>query len=218
VLNRVIARLTAKQPDDRYTSAETVREDLAAIARSAGHAFPTLAVPPVIPAPQSSIATPPRPPVERLQHAATTWSNMPAWRKRRWIALIVGAVLFLSLAYAIARGNRAEAQRAPDMTPPVIVETQPAVLETPPAILETQPDNEQIIPPEPTPVQLPTAETTPPTPEVIVPANDAPAEQSDNAEPHEPAEQSGDEEDDKGKDKDKGKDEKGKDKDKGKDD
>jgi eukaryotic-like serine/threonine-protein kinase len=137
-LDRVIARLTAKEPADRYASADVVQQDLAAIARNASHALPTMAVAPVAataPAPQPTVApvaaipTPPaRPPSEYVKLAAARWSRVPAWRKRRWIAYVVGPLLLLALGFAIARGNRAVALPTPGATPPPSLErTVPAV-------------------------------------------------------------------------------------------
>lgn len=125
-LDQVIARLAAKRPADRYASAEMVAEDLAAIARNTGHALPTMAVAPVAP-PTSSPRTvstpaprrPSRPPSEHIKQAAMAWSSVPAWRKRRWIAYVVGPLLLLALGIAIARGNRAAGQPIPSATPPV---------------------------------------------------------------------------------------------------
>lgn len=177
VLNSVLARLTAKQPNARYQSAATVREDLAAIGHDAGHAFPTLAVSPSPPLPEthtSNVVAPtrsPRPPSQHLQQAATAWSTLPAWRKRRWFAYVAGALLVLSLGYALARGNGAEAQPVPDSTQPSSLEVQPTQAIVEPPSLEVQPT--QVIV---EPANLETQPTEEVVPEVVAPAEPASAE------------------------------------------
>ncbi len=151
VLDAVIARLTAKQPSQRYTLAETVKDDLAAVARNAGHAFPTVAVAAAVPgASANHAASPPvlpRPPSQHIQQAVSAWSNMPAWRKRRWLAGIVGFLFVISLGYVLARGERADVQGAPNVPQPAIVEPLPsgvdAANEQDPMPVATQPVVEQ---------------------------------------------------------------------------
>ncbi len=173
VLDAVIARLTAKQPSQRYAMAETVKDDLAAVARDAAHAFPTLAVPTAVPDVSANrAASPPvrtRPSSQHIQQAVSTWSNMPAWRKRRWLVGIVGILFVISLGYVLARGERADVQGAPNVPQPVIVEPLPSDIgganEQDPTPIATQPVVEE-------PVIIPVA-TESVVLEPAPPANDA---------------------------------------------
>jgi hypothetical protein len=145
VLDRIIARLTAKQPDDRYPSAQAVQEDLTAVERNLPHAQPTVAI-----SPQSSSQTPaaalsgsaislPRPAIALPQLAAAratwsaaraTWSAAPSWRRRRWLALAIVPVILLLLGFSLARARRADSE-PPALQPSPVLEPAASTTQIP---------------------------------------------------------------------------------------
>lgn len=126
-LDRIIARLTAKRPQDRYADAGAVSADLEAIARGDAHLFPTLAVavpttaavlPAVVPS-GSSVSQPgPRLLVQRVERLADAWTTAPPWRQRRWLA-VAAVPLLLLLGIGLARGSRSPGVLAPATAGPV---------------------------------------------------------------------------------------------------
>ena len=112
-LDRVIAGLTAKRPQDRYATIDAVQRDLAAVEHNAVHAQPTLVVTPTAPAPL--------PPAGRsnptgaaaaawstgAKAANEAWSAAPPWRKRRWLAALIIPLILLLLGFGLARARQA---------------------------------------------------------------------------------------------------------------
>ncbi len=128
VLDRIIAGLTAKRPEERYVSADVAAADLAAAAGNAVHAQPTVAI-----APPSGSAAAAQPPaagtsltVPRgsrlppgLERVAAVWTAAPAWR--RWIAVrAVPLLLLLLLGFGIARAPHPPEQPAAPASEPAI--------------------------------------------------------------------------------------------------
>lgn len=103
VLNRIVARLTAKQPADRYPSAEALQDDLAAVERNQLHAQPTVAIGQshVYSVSPGSTTVPPA-----LNTALAAWSAMPTWDRRRWIAIAVVPLILLLLGFSLIRSRR----------------------------------------------------------------------------------------------------------------
>ena len=103
VLDRVIAHLTAKRPDDRYPSAAAVQTDLAAIARGDIHAQLTVPVPPpaarVVPAPVESLPGQPAP------HLPGTALPPGQAMRRRWTTALVLSALVLLVGATLVRGR-----------------------------------------------------------------------------------------------------------------
>lgn len=120
-LDRVIAGLTAKRPQDRYATIEAVQRDLAAVEHNAVHAQPTLVVTPTVPAP-----LPPAGRSNPAGAAATAWSTgakaaneawsaAPPWRKRRWLAALIIPLILLLLGFGLARARQAaDVEGTPD--------------------------------------------------------------------------------------------------------
>jgi eukaryotic-like serine/threonine-protein kinase len=109
LLDRVIAKMTAKHPQDRYAVLAEIERDLAAIERDMPHAQPTLMIAPAA-APSVATASASFLPAIRGggQSIVTTWTNAPAWRKRRWIAAMVIPLIALLLGFSIVRGRDAQ--------------------------------------------------------------------------------------------------------------
>jgi serine/threonine-protein kinase len=116
VLDEIIARLTAKRPEDRYVSADAVGADLAAVGGNVLHDQPTVAVAPAqtvtnpAPAPGAAAAGPPvatsvgSPP--GLAATLLPPRAAPAWR-RGWFAILAIPLLLL-LGFGIARPRRTQ--------------------------------------------------------------------------------------------------------------
>ena len=117
VLDQVIARLTAKRPEDRYASIGTLQQELASVEGNAIHAQPTIHMAPPMPVqPAPHLASRPQPNAlvaawsaapAMLSSLIAGWSAAPGWRRRRWIASIVIPLLLLLLVYGIARARTA---------------------------------------------------------------------------------------------------------------
>lgn len=103
VLNRIVARLTAKQPADRYPSAEALQEDLAAVERNQLHAQPTVAVEQLQVRPASALRTTVPP---ALNTALAAWSAMPAWDRRRWLVIVAVPLILLLIGASLIRARR----------------------------------------------------------------------------------------------------------------
>jgi serine/threonine protein kinase len=111
VLDRIIARLTAKRPEDRYASADAVEADLAAVSSNAVHDQPTIAVASPLtvanpaPAPEAAAAVPPVDSTVGSPRSGASTSvsppGAPAWR-RGWFVLLAIPLLLL-LGFGIAR-------------------------------------------------------------------------------------------------------------------
>jgi eukaryotic-like serine/threonine-protein kinase len=139
VLDRVIARLTAKRPEDRYPSADAVQVDLAAVERNQAHAFPTVAVQPAPLAPALGARGSRHPaqtaPIQRL---STAWAAAPPWKRRRYLALIAVPLLLLLLGVSITRARRGAATGPEEPTVPAGVPTAATTSVPVPALLGLQ--------------------------------------------------------------------------------
>jgi eukaryotic-like serine/threonine-protein kinase len=112
VLDRIIARLTAKEPNQRYPSAEALQDELAAVERNQVHGQPTIALGPLPASRRSapaSLALPALPAITlpRPADALAAWSAAPAWRRRQWIAIVAVPLILLLLGFSVVRSRRA---------------------------------------------------------------------------------------------------------------
>ncbi len=113
VLDGIIARLTAKRPEDRYSSTVDLQNDLRTVEQGAVHSQPTVPVAAQAPAPREAPALPPPHPAAPPQTLRRAWAAAPAWRRRRWLAAALAplALLLLGLGFVRARGRDGEASR-----------------------------------------------------------------------------------------------------------
>ena len=133
VLDRIIARLTAKRPEDRYTSADAAAADLAAVGSNAVHDQPTVAVVPVqtltnsAPVTGTATAVPPvAAAVGSARGAAASRMSpraAPAWC-RGWFAIVTIPLLLL-LGFGIARPRIQERGTASAPALPAAATTSP---------------------------------------------------------------------------------------------
>ncbi len=163
VLDRIIARLTAKRPEDRYPSTDAVEQDLATVERGTLHAQPTVVVPTARP---GGVAPPP----VALPQASRTIkppSAAPAWRRQRWMAVLTLPILLLLLGYGIARARRTSDQLSPALaTTPIAVTPASAIVATP----------DPAVPLAPSPTPEPSLVEPEPPPPPSVPDSVAPAD------------------------------------------
>ncbi len=134
VLDRIIARLTAKRPEDRYSSTVDLENDLRTVEQGAVHNQPT--VPVAAQALAEAPALPPPRPASPQQTLRRAWADAPAWRRRRWLVAVLAplALTLLGLGFIRASGRDGEAS-APSTpaTAPALSQTTSA---TTPALSE----------------------------------------------------------------------------------
>ena len=125
VLDRIIARLTAKRPEDRYSSTAELENDLATVEHSALHAQPTVSIAPMgasqpaVPVSAAGVRrVAPAPPPPRhapsSQKPRAAWASAPTWRKRRWLAVVLVPLVLLLLGIGLARAGTSG---SPDILP-----------------------------------------------------------------------------------------------------
>jgi len=162
VLDRIIARLTAKRPEDRYSSTVDLQNDLRTVAQDAVHSQPTVPVAAQATTPREASALPPPRPAAPPQTLRRAWAAAPAWRRRRRLAAALAplALLLLGLGFVRARGRDGEASGAStSATVPSLSETTSATAAPPP---ETTPAT--------APASSPTTPAAAPAPSPTTPA------------------------------------------------